>query len=357
MSDTHVCAQCGGSGVNLTTNSCNNPCGVAPGNTAACESLPSQIQNFTTQFFGEVVKTEVNGVVSWSLPCSLDIGLPANPRGVGEGLACYFLRLFNDGITGLKGDKGATGPAGTDGNSAYTVSMQGFNQPTLVSPNISLLTAYNPAVSVDGIYVFIDTSGWYLVNGSDGSGTLFLTLIQPLSGAAAYISAGKLVIPSGTPGASITGPAGATGAQGPAGPAGIIPTNNCNTVANTVGVDYQIPLVYAAVTFTNWVPEFLATATGKYLVTVTATVEGQAGVLTSDVVSIKLRNVTNNSDVLGGEMVISNLVDTELKQIVISAIATTDAANQTIALFAECTTANKVNLVALKTTLTYVRVA
>ncbi len=357
MSDTHTCAQCGGSGVNLTTNSCNNPCGVAPGNTAACESLPSQIQNFTTQFFGEVVKTEINGVVSWSLPCSLDIGLPANPRGAGEGLACYFLRLFNDGITGLKGDKGNTGAAGADGNSAYTVSMQGFNQPTLGSPNISLLTAYNPAVSVDGIYVFIDTSGWYLVSGSDGAGTLFLTLVQALGGAPAYISAGKLIIPSGTPGASIVGPTGATGAQGPQGPAGVIPTSNCNTVANTIGVDYAAPLVYAAVDFTNWSPEFLATTIGKYLVTVTAVVEGQTGIVSSDVITLKLRNTSNASDVLGSEMSISNLIDTELKQVVISAIATTDAANQTVALFAECTTATKVKLIALKTALTYVRVA
>jgi hypothetical protein len=68
--------------------------------------LPSQIQNFTQQFFGDVVKTEVDGQVIWSLPCDLDIGLPNNQRGAGEGLACYFLRLSEEGIIGLTGPQG-----------------------------------------------------------------------------------------------------------------------------------------------------------------------------------------------------------------------------------------------------------
>src|SRR5258706_4602955 len=94
---------------------CGSPCAITAANTAACETLPSQIENFTLQFFGTVFKTEVDGIVTWSLPCSLDVGLPNNPRGVDEGLACYFLRLFNDGIVGLTGPQGAAGTAGTNG--------------------------------------------------------------------------------------------------------------------------------------------------------------------------------------------------------------------------------------------------
>jgi len=111
--DTKDCGNCGG-GQHSNPNpidycgreqiGCDNPCRRGPRNSARCESLPSQIENFTTQFFGTVVKTEINGVVTWSLPCQLDVGLPGNPRGVDEGLACYFLRLFSDGLGGLKGD-------------------------------------------------------------------------------------------------------------------------------------------------------------------------------------------------------------------------------------------------------------
>jgi len=49
------------------TNNCENPCGVTSTNTAACESLPSQIQNFSDAFFGTVVKTEISGEVTLDL--------------------------------------------------------------------------------------------------------------------------------------------------------------------------------------------------------------------------------------------------------------------------------------------------
>lgn len=334
---------------------CNNPCGHGPHNSAKCESVPSQIANFTQQFFGDVVKTEVNGVVSWSLPCSLDIGLPANPRGVNEGLACYFLRLFMDGITGLKGDKGDPGNPGTDGAPAYTVTTQSFNQPTLASPNIQVSTFFNPAVSVAGIFIFIATSGWYQVNGSDNNGTLFLTLIQPISGTSGMVTPGKLVVIAGTPGASIVGPQGKPGPKGDQGPPGPEPTATNGEYFAGIGVDFLLPLTYTAVNFTNSSPQFLAPVPGNYLITVTAIVEGQPGILSTDTVHLKLVNTSISSDVPGSTMFISNLVNGEFKQITISVVATTDAANQTIALFGECSTASKISVVALNTTISWVR--
>src|ERR1051326_215997 len=86
-------------GCNSNLSTCNNPCQVSGSNTPACESLPSALQNFIDNFFGEIIKTEVDGAVTWALPCNLGTGLPGNPRITGEGLACYFLRLFSDGIT------------------------------------------------------------------------------------------------------------------------------------------------------------------------------------------------------------------------------------------------------------------
>ncbi len=90
---------------------CSNPCSAAAGNTAACESTASALDNFIAHFFGEITKTELNGVVTWQLPCDLDVGLENNPRLQSEGLACYFLRLFQSGITGATGPQG---PAGAD---------------------------------------------------------------------------------------------------------------------------------------------------------------------------------------------------------------------------------------------------
>ena len=190
MSDTHQCMNCGegderDEGASETERGigecgrssalgCHNPCNTHEGNSARCESLPSQISNFTLQFFGTVVKTEINGVVTWSLPCGLDVGLPNNPRGIDEGLACYFLRLFSHGIVGFTGPVGDPGTPGLNGNNAYTVTLQSFTQPTLGSPNIQVLTQFNPAL-LDSIYVFIPDSGWYQQTSNDGNGTLFLT--------------------------------------------------------------------------------------------------------------------------------------------------------------------------------------
>lgn len=73
---------------------CNsNPC-----TTAACdpanEPLASALNNFITAFFGSLTKTCVNDQVVWVLPCDLDDGFPGYPRVAGEGLACYFIRVF-----------------------------------------------------------------------------------------------------------------------------------------------------------------------------------------------------------------------------------------------------------------------
>ena len=350
-----ACSSCGST--NHNTNSCCNPCNrVSATNTAACESLPSQIQNFTDQFFGAVVKTEIDGAVTWSLPCDLDVGLPNNPRAEGEGLACYFLRLFTDGIIGLTGPQGATGDPGTNGRNAYTVTLASFTQPTLESPNVQVSTSANPAI-LDDLYVFIATSGWYLVNEADPSGVLFLTLVRSVSGASGTITAGKLVVPSGFPGASVTGPTGPQGTQGVAGnPATNFTTNN-GQFSTTSGTDYDLQVAYAAVDFSSTTPQVVLSAQGKYLVTVVAGVLGLASVATTDKVTLKLRNTSNSGDIAGSEMGITNLVLDQESQVVITAIVTTDGANQTIALFGKATTANRISVVADATTITYVRLS
>ena len=83
----------------MSCQSSSTPCSCEPCQTQcdpAHEPLPSTIDNFVTQFFGEVTKTCVDGQIVWSLPCNLDTGIPGYPRQEGEGLACYFKRVLNE---------------------------------------------------------------------------------------------------------------------------------------------------------------------------------------------------------------------------------------------------------------------
>lgn len=254
---------------------CNNPCNTVIANSAQSESLPSQIDNFTTAFFGAVVKTELNGVVTWSLPCSLDVGLPSNPRGATEPLACYFLRLFNNGIKGIPGDPGVPGANGLNGANAYTTVAQPFVQPTLNTPFVTVLTVFNPAL-VAGLGVFIDGSGWYQINGTDGAGNLFLTFLQAASNPfPGTVPAGVLVVPSGFTGIGVQGPQGPVGPQGPQGPQGLqglqgppgtaITSNNGQFSA--VGSDFAtVSQTYVQVTIGASPAQVTLPTSGTYLI-------------------------------------------------------------------------------------------
>lgn len=335
---------------------CDNPCGAGPSNTPQCETLPSQIENFTLQFFGEVVKTEQNGKVVWSLPCGLDIGLPNNPRGVGEGLACYFLRLFENGITGLKGDKGDQGNAGVNGNNAYSVTLRSFHQPSLAAPSIQVQTQFNPGVGLDGSYVFIDTSGWYQVSASDGQGNLSLVLIKLSSTApGATVAAGKLVIVTGPPGASIKGDKGDAGIQGPVGPPGPEPTAT-NGVSLGGNTNANPDVTYAVLNYTSGNLQFLAPKAGTYLVNVTLDVVANAGATTSDGAFMKLVDDTVAADV-SPEQVITGMNVGDHWQLCLTAIVNTDSDNHTISVYGKQSVQGHMNFQAARTILTWVRLS
>lgn len=126
------CTSCSGQ-----TNPCDKDCTES---TATCESLPSALDNFIKHFFGSVVKTLVDGKIQWTLPCDLEEGLPGNPRAENEGLACYFLRLFSDGILSIPSgtefknnfSANADPSTGNDDLDGYSVGSQWLNQDTLV---------------------------------------------------------------------------------------------------------------------------------------------------------------------------------------------------------------------------------
>lgn len=326
--DTKNCEDCGGSHNQNPLDSCgreqlgcNNPCGHGPGNTPKCESLPSQIQNFTDQFFGTVVKTLVNGQVVWSLPCQLDVGLPGNPRGVDEGLACYFLRLFRDGLGGLKGDKGDSGAAGANGTNAFTVVTRGFTQPTSSSPLVQFLVLANPAI-LPGMNVFIAGSGYYLVTDVQAGGIVFATFQVAAPNPVGYVAAGALVIPTGAnavgvPGATgQKGDQGAQGIQGVEGPSGpVVTKHNGYAYATESNPAYSLTDTFAAASFGGLLIQFTAPEAGIYLVNVTASVLTTTQTATApnspELVKsrLKLVNTTTATDI-GGTEVFSGFVFT-----------------------------------------------
>lgn len=202
---------------------CQSPCHHEPGTCP--ELLPTQIDTFVKQFFGEVGKSNVGGSVAWSLPCGLDVGIAANPRLPGESVACYFLRLFEAGLTGTQGMSGAAGADGVAGEDAFSFTRQDFDQPSVDNPYISI--AVHPSASlVPGLFYQIENSGWFQLQNANPDGSALFVLIHSLAGTPAIVPAGSLIVASGMPGVRVQGPTGgqgatgATGGQGPAGLAG-----------------------------------------------------------------------------------------------------------------------------------------
>src|SRR6185503_8391922 len=115
--------------------------------------------NFTRQFFGSIERVVIDGEIRWALPGDLNAGLPGNPRLDGEGLATYFLRLFNEGIVGLVGPVGDPGATGAAGHNAYAVTTSSFNTPTPGAPDSQFTIIPTPVVSI-GQTVFIPGAGW-----------------------------------------------------------------------------------------------------------------------------------------------------------------------------------------------------
>lgn len=186
------------------------------------ENVQSEINNFVSAFFGSVTKTDdlvTAGKVNWSLPCGLDTGIVGNPRGAGEGVSCYFLRLFQQQVLVNKGLRGTAGISGINGQPGWTTIAAGFTTPAL-NQIITIQTVYTPAIR-PGMYVFIGTSGWYLVLTTDGQGGITLFAFKLLPGAGA-VAPGAPILPVGAPGFGIPGITGPSGIQGPVGFTGIL---------------------------------------------------------------------------------------------------------------------------------------
>lgn len=305
------CSSCGGStgstGSTGCLDGCSTPCATCPADTTA-EPLPSTLENFILAIFGEVEKTEVNGEIVWTLPCDLDAGLPGNPRQPGEGVACYLLRLWNEGIEGLPGEDGPQGIPGQNGRHAFTITANSFTAPTLASPQYSFTFVASPVIQ-EGLMVFIPTLGWSTVDTVVGS-TAFLTLIEEVPSPAGVIQAGQMVLPTGPRGLTVTGPTGPTGPQGtpgatgptgasgtagvtgPTGATGAMVTTNSDIFTGSLtGTDFSLPTTaYADLNFGVQDPVILLPVAGTYYVTCIISFSSPN---TSDALLFRLRNDTD----------------------------------------------------------------
>lgn len=338
-----------------------------------CESLPSALDNFTRSFFGSVTKTEINGVVTWILPCNLDVGLTNNPRGDAEGLACYFLRLFRDGIVGLTGPSGQTGASGTDGNNAYAVMTSAIVTPTPSNPNTAFNIIPNPIIT-EGLDIFIDGAGWLRVTTVSNNETVYATLVEQVSSPDPTIPAGTLVLPTGPRGVSIVGPpgpqgstgpqgsqgatgaTGAPGATGPVGPAGATATNTNTLVAVTGGTDYTMTAAYAQLDFGATDLQLTLATAGTYLVQLQ--LSGVQNSATQKQWSMKLFNSTTALDVPESEAYFNLNVDPLPRSISTFTIVTTSTVNNVIQVFVKVDAAGATQTVQqLNSRILYVKLA
>lgn len=111
-----------------------------------------------------------------------------------------------------------TGPAGLDGQNAYTVTTANFVQPNVganVTVNVSALGQSSGLWGQTGQVIFIEGGGYYEVV----SATTTTMVVENLgytgnAAPAATVSFPAGVSPAGLQGPSVTGPAGANGANG-----------------------------------------------------------------------------------------------------------------------------------------------
>jgi hypothetical protein len=346
-----ACNSCGGD-ISSTNGNCGcggNPCKACPTSTVDCETLPSALDNFTRQFFGTITRTEVNGQIVWVLPCDLEVGLPGNPRMDGEGLACYFLRLFQDGLVGLIGPKGDTGAHGVNGQNAYTVITTAFVTPTPASPTTQFNVIPSAVISV-GQTAFIPGAGWVRITDIFQNETVFATLLENIPSPDSTILPGTLLLPTGPRGLSITGPAGATGAKGDTGatgaagatgapgptgatgPAGATATN-ANGVVVGGTTDYTMTLAFAKIDFGTVDLDATLASAGTYLMV--ARITGTNGSGGEREWGFKFFNSSIATDVAASESYAVVADSAGEQTIFVTALVTTTADNQVIQVYAK----------------------
>ena len=235
--------------------------------------MTSALDNFILSFYGTVTKVlnETDCTATWTLPCDLDVGLENNPREDGEGLACYFLRLFQDGITGATGPQGPAGADGADGDNGYTQTTSEFTLPAQADPwedsDTVEVDVETPGVCLVESFIFIDGAGWVYITGKIGS-TLTIKPVSSVIAPSNPVPVGSSVIITGPEGPQGSvgpqGPQGAAGAAGAGGAAGAAGAAGASSITQT-SEDFVMPAVGGEDDVTVVDGTFFASAQQVYL--------------------------------------------------------------------------------------------
>ena len=185
----------------MDTENCHVCNADTPYPSVSAESVPSLIDNLTYALYGLITKTVVSGRVNWTIPCdpNSNASIWGYTRNAGEGLMCYFLRVFQntnpgvwpDGIAGqfltsLGG--GNVAWANTVVTTATTSLLGGFKLASSGS-DVSISTASILALSTTGVAAgtFGSPTQWPVIT-VDTKGRLTGASIQSIAITSAQIS-------------------------------------------------------------------------------------------------------------------------------------------------------------------------
>lgn len=178
----------------MDTENCHLCNADTPYPSVSAESVPSLIDNLTYALYGLITKTVVSGRVNWTIPCdpNSDASIWGYTRNAGEGLMCYFLRVFqsaNPAIipSGTAGQilQSAGGSAFAWANSitpqATTSVIGGFKLASSGS-DVSISTASILALSTTGVAAgtFGSPTQWPVIT-VDSKGRITGTATQPVA--------------------------------------------------------------------------------------------------------------------------------------------------------------------------------
>jgi hypothetical protein len=150
------------------------------------ESVPSLIDNLVAALYGQIEKNVTSGKIVWTIPCDPNntASISGIPRNAGEGLLCYFIRVFDSFNLS---------------NFVDLSSVQTISNKTLNNSSVSGTINFGSAVASNGNFSAI-TAGkaTALAGGAQGSlpyqSGVGVTTFLPIG------SAGQVLSPNGSGG-------------------------------------------------------------------------------------------------------------------------------------------------------------
>lgn len=137
----------------MDTENCHVCNADTPYPSVSHESVPSLIDNLTYALYGLVTKTVLSGRVQWTIPCdpNSNASIWGYTRNAGEGLMCYFLRVFQSANPAII-------PSGTAGQVLQSAGGSSFAWSSSVTPTATTSVLGGFKLASSGSDVSISTA-------------------------------------------------------------------------------------------------------------------------------------------------------------------------------------------------------